>query len=194
MELGEKVKQLRKESNLTQEQLAEKLFVSRTAVSKWESGKGYPNIESLKSLAKIFSVSIDELLSNEELIEVAENEAKNNKLESVCLIFGLLDISLLACIFLPFYGIKHVSLIAYQTIMWIKVSYFAIIILLGLVGLAEIFLYYLKAENLMSSSRFISIGLHSLGILFFTMSREPYMAAYFFMLLGIKLVLLFRSK
>ena len=62
MEFNEKLQQLRKQKNLTQEQLAEQLFVSRTAISKWESGKGYPNIESLKNISKFFSVSIDELL------------------------------------------------------------------------------------------------------------------------------------
>ena len=46
MEFNEKLQQLRKKSGLTQEQLAEQLYVSRTAISKWESGKGYPNIES----------------------------------------------------------------------------------------------------------------------------------------------------
>ncbi len=46
MEFSDKLQQLRKQNNLTQEQPAEQLFVSRTAVSKWESGRGYPNIES----------------------------------------------------------------------------------------------------------------------------------------------------
>ena len=67
MEFNEKLQLLRKQQEMTQEQLAEKLFVSRTAVSKWESGKGYPNIDSLRNLAEFFSVSIDELLSGEEL-------------------------------------------------------------------------------------------------------------------------------
>ena len=67
MEFNEKLQLLRKQQEMTQEQLAEKLFVSRTAVSKWESGKGYPNIDSLRNLAEVFSVSIDELLSGEEL-------------------------------------------------------------------------------------------------------------------------------
>ena len=48
MEFNEKLQKLRKEQNLTQEELAEKLFVSRTAISKWESGRGYPSIDSLK--------------------------------------------------------------------------------------------------------------------------------------------------
>ena len=49
MTLGEKLKKLRTDSGLTQEELAEKLFVSRTAISKWESNRGYPNIETLKA-------------------------------------------------------------------------------------------------------------------------------------------------
>ena len=53
MEFNEKLQHLRKENNMTQEQLAERLYVSRAAVSKWESGKGYPNIESLKAISKI---------------------------------------------------------------------------------------------------------------------------------------------
>ena len=81
MEFNEKLQLLRKQNNMTQEQLAEKLYVSRTAVSKWESGKGYPNIESLKSISRLFSVTIDDLLSGEELISLAadENLANINK-------------------------------------------------------------------------------------------------------------------
>ena len=56
MEVSEKLQELRKEKGLTQEELAEALFVSRTAISKWESGRGVPNIESLKAISKFFSV------------------------------------------------------------------------------------------------------------------------------------------
>ena len=51
MEFNEKLQELRKNKNLTQEQLAEMLFVSRTAISKWESGRGYPSIASLKEIS-----------------------------------------------------------------------------------------------------------------------------------------------
>ena len=51
MEFNEKLQELRKNKNLTQEQLAEMLFVSRTAISKWESGRGYPSIDSLKEIS-----------------------------------------------------------------------------------------------------------------------------------------------
>ena len=78
MEFNEKLQELRKSKGLTQEELAEKLYVSRTAVSKWESGRGYPNIESLKEISLFFSVSIDELLSTEKLLFIAEKENKSN--------------------------------------------------------------------------------------------------------------------
>ena len=68
MEFHEKLQELRKQKNLTQEELSEILFVSRTAISKWESGRGYPSIDSLKAIAEFFGVTIDELLSNRELI------------------------------------------------------------------------------------------------------------------------------
>ena len=59
MEFNEKLQELRKARGLTQEELAEALFVSRTAISKWESGRGYPSIDSLKQIANYFSISID---------------------------------------------------------------------------------------------------------------------------------------
>ena len=60
MEFNEKLQELRKGKKLTQEELAQDLFVSRTAISKWESGRGYPSIDSLKEISRYFSVSIDE--------------------------------------------------------------------------------------------------------------------------------------
>lgn len=88
MEFAEKLQQLRKQADLTQGQLAEKLYVSRTAVSKWETGNGYPNLDSLKDIAKIFKVSIDELLSNDELIELAGKEAKQTSERMLGIVFG----------------------------------------------------------------------------------------------------------
>ena len=77
MEFNEKLQELRKSRGLTQEELAKELFVSRTAVSKWESGRGYPNIESLKEISRYFSVSIDELICPDEIIVAAENERRD---------------------------------------------------------------------------------------------------------------------
>ena len=80
MELNEKLQELRKQKGLTQEELAEALYVSRTAISKWESGRGVPSIDSLKAISKYFSVSIDFLLSGEELLEIAGEDLKKREI------------------------------------------------------------------------------------------------------------------
>ncbi|WP_042277396.1 helix-turn-helix domain-containing protein [[Clostridium] dakarense] len=83
MNLGENLKKLRKEKNLSQEQLAKMLNVSRQAVSKWESGKTYPDIDNLILLRDIFNVTLDDLIINEnkikgeEIIEIKELPKSN---------------------------------------------------------------------------------------------------------------------
>ena len=62
MTFGEKLKSARKSAGLTQEQLAEKLLVSRQAITKWEADKGLPDIENLRRLSMLLGVSIDYLL------------------------------------------------------------------------------------------------------------------------------------
>lgn len=71
MEFHRVLKEKRKEFGLTQEELAEKLQVSRSAISNWEIGRNYPDIQTLISLAKTFDVSLDYLL-NEDL-EIAKS-------------------------------------------------------------------------------------------------------------------------
>jgi len=71
MTLGEKLKSARKSVGLTQEQLAEKLLVSRQAITKWEADKGMPDIENLKQLSKLLNVSIDYLLDSGESIDLS---------------------------------------------------------------------------------------------------------------------------
>lgn len=98
MEFHEKLQQLRKQKNLTQEELAELLFVSRTAISKWESGRGLPNIDSLKA------ISIDELLSGEEIIQATENEKRENAVHLRNILYGLMDIMCAVFFFVPIFG------------------------------------------------------------------------------------------
>jgi transcriptional regulator with XRE-family HTH domain len=68
MTLGEKIKEARKQCGLTQEQLAEKMLVSRSAIAKWESDKGLPDVQNLKTLARLLNVSVDYLLGNGETV------------------------------------------------------------------------------------------------------------------------------
>ena len=78
MTFGEKLKKLRLDNNLTQETLAEKIYVTRTAISKWETDKGYPGIDSLKQLSSLFQISLDDLVSdvdveNKRLLDKAQS-------------------------------------------------------------------------------------------------------------------------
>ncbi len=104
MEFNEKLQSLRKQKNMTQEELAKALFVSRTAISKWESGRGYPNIDSLKAIAEFFGVTVDELLSGEQIISIAKKDGIDKADRFRDLIFGLLDTGYALFFFLPFFG------------------------------------------------------------------------------------------
>ena len=68
MDLGKKITAMRNEKNLSQEQLAEKLNVTRQTISNWENGKFYPDIDSLVNLSKFFNVSLDDLLSYDDKV------------------------------------------------------------------------------------------------------------------------------
>jgi transcriptional regulator with XRE-family HTH domain len=80
MEFNEKLQILRKQKGLTQEELATQLYVSRTAISKWESGRGTHSIDSLKAIACFFSVTVDDLLSSEQLLTIAEKDQKQRNI------------------------------------------------------------------------------------------------------------------
>ncbi len=79
MKFSEKLKKLRTERNMTQEELADKIFVTRTAISKWETDNGYPSIESLKQLAKFFGTSVDELISEEDIVQKEKLDKNKNR-------------------------------------------------------------------------------------------------------------------
>lgn len=86
MEIGNKIVELRKQGNLTQEQLAEKVGVSRQTISKWELGETSPDIKQAKILADIFQVNINELVGNFNNIlldKVISNETKTKRLSKI---------------------------------------------------------------------------------------------------------------
>lgn len=78
MEIGEKIRELRTNAGLTQDELAAKLLVTRTAVSKWETGRGWPGVDSLKLIADEFGVSIDSLVSAEDVQVKRDAEDKRS--------------------------------------------------------------------------------------------------------------------
>ena len=154
MEFNEKLQELRKQKGLTQEELAEELYVSRAAVSKWEAGRGYPNIDSLKAIAKFFSVTIDDLLSGEKLLSIAEKENKSN-IRGMCdLLYGIVDLLSFMLIALPLYPntidgfIYSVNLLNYKEISPVILSvYWIAFVLLFIIGVTEVFLTKSKKEK-----------------------------------------------
>jgi len=201
MEFNEKLQQLRKEKGLTQEQLAEMLFISRTAISKWESGKGYPNIESLKSISKLFAVSIDDLLSSEEVIALAASENRTNINKILCLVYGTLDFMTLSFFFLPLY-IRHdsdlirtVSLFAnpdVSTITW--TIYLVLPILMAIMGIVQIIAQYFLNEKWYSISRTGSVLVQAFCILAFVATRQPVATSLLFLFFMIKVILLIKGS
>lgn len=201
MEFNEKLQQLRKEKAWTQEQLAEELFLSRTAISKWESGKGYPNIDSLKLLSKTFSVSIDDLLSGEKLISLAADENRANIKKIFSLIYGVLDIMALAFLFLPLFVqidgeiIRSVNLFTFKDASSITlVIYFILFISMTLLGMMELAIQYFSNEKWINASKVISILLQASAILVFINTRQPYVTSLVFMFFMIKVILLIKDS
>ena len=199
MEFNEKLQSLRKGKGLTQEELAEVLYVSRTAISKWESGRGYPSIDSLKDISKFFSVSIDDLLSGEKLLSLAEKENKSN-IRNICdLLFGIVDLCSFILVVLPLYPnaidgfVYSVNLLDYtQTTMLNRAICWIVFISLVIIGAVKVTLARIKAEKCSKILMKISIVISALTVIFLAITREVYAVVVVFLLLIIKGVIIFK--
>ena len=200
MEFHEKLQDLRKQKGLTQEELAQSLYVSRTAVSKWESGRGYPNIDSLKAMAKFFSVTIDELLSGEEVLAIAEEDQKQKEAHLRDMVFGLLDLSAVMVFFVPFFGqktdgyVQAVSLASLTVIApYLKAAFFAAVIGMIAFGILTLALQNYRGAFWLRNKSMISLALNAAGALLFIISSQPYTATFLFFFLAIKVVMLIKK-
>ncbi len=200
MDFNEKLQELRRRKGLTQEELAESLYVSRAAISKWESGRGYPNIDSLKAIAKFYSVTIDELLSGDELLNIAEEENRQKEILFLDRVFGLLDLSVIMFFILPFFGqktgeaVQSVSLLMLNEIeTYLKTVYFAAVTSIALCGILTIVLRNCRKTFWTENKTTISLILNAAGVLLFIVSSQPYAAAYLFIFLVIKVLMLIKK-
>lgn len=201
MEFNEKLQELRKRKGLTQEELAEILFVSRTAVSKWESGRGMPSIDSLKAIAGFFSVTIDELLSSGEVLTLAEKEAAQKRGKLCGQILGCLDCSAAILYVLPIFGqtvngqIQGVSLFSLtETQLWLRVSYFVVIGLSVLMGILTLALQSRPDFAWEKQTIRGSLLANLLLTFLFILSRQPYGAAISLIFLILKVLILPRKQ
>ena len=200
MEFQEKLQELRKQKGLTQEELAEALYVSRTAISKWESGRGYPNIDSLKTISKFFSVTIDELLSSEEVLTIAEEDQKQKESILRDMVFGLLDLSAAIVFFVPFFGqkadgyVQAVSLLLLAEIApYLKAAYFVMVIGMVAFGISTLVLQNYRGAFWVRNKSILSLLINTATALLFIISSQPYAAVFVFMFLVIKGVMLIKK-
>jgi len=191
MEFSEKMQQLRKQRGLTQEALAEALYVSRTAISKWESGRGYPNLDSLKAIAIFFSVSIDALLSDEAFVSPAEAQPKAHR--SLDSLFGLLDCSRILFFFLPIFGqevqgtVMSASLLALTQVQpYIKVVFCVMTACIVMMGIALLALQRWQHTGWTRWKYRGSVAVDGLAMGVFIICRQPYATAILCILLLIK--------
>ena len=201
MEFHEKLQQLRKQKGLTQEELAELLYVSRTAVSKWESGRGYPSIDSLKAIAGVFSVTVDDLLSGDQVLAIAEEDGRQKQSRFCDLVFGLLDMSVAMLFFIPFFGqkadgfVQAVPLFALQAVAtYLKAAYIAAVIAMVAFGALTLVLRQWKNRFWARSKDKLSLALNGVGALLFIIGTQPYAATILFVFLAIKVSVILKKQ
>ena len=199
MEFHEKLQELRKRRGLAQEELAEALYVSRTAISKWESGRGYPSIDSLKEISTFFSVSIDDLLSGDKLISIAEKENRSNMQDMCHFLFGMTDLLSFLLILLPLYP-KTIDGYVYSVTLWRyaetspynRTMYWILFLALVSCGLWKICLSQFLPSKHLRLSLWVSITLSLVTILSLVLAREAYASTVAILLMSIKGLLIIR--
>jgi len=200
MEFNEKLQELRKSKGLTQEELAEKLFISRTAISKWESGRGYPSLDSLKEIARFFSVTIDDLICSDEMISVAENEKREFADKYVSLICNVMDILPVILLFIPAFGngsgsSETVSLFGLSGITpWVKTVFVVIIGITILNGICGAIIANFNKPVWNRHRLVTGVILSTLSVTVFIVTRQPYAGIVCFAFLVIKGFLIAKVK
>ena len=201
MEFNEKLRILRNQKGFTQDELAQLLHVSRTAISKWESGRGYPNIDSLKAISKLFSVSIDDLLSGEEVLTIAEEDHKQKTTRLQVLVFGLLDVSTVLFFILPFFAqeegvtVRSVSLLALTGIQpYLRAAYFAVVIGMVTLGILMLALQNCSYTLWIHNKYRLTLSLNVVAVILFIISRQPYAAVYTLLFLILKSFMLLKQR
>ena len=197
MEFNEKLQKLRVNAGLTQEELSEKLYVSRTAISKWESGRGYPSIDSLKAIAKFFHITIDELISGEEMVTLAEQDKKESGKKHTALICGALDCLAVLLFLLPVFGDGGASvplLSVAETGLWIKIVFIAVTALIAFNGFCAVIISGFDRPVWNKHRTVTGTVLSVVGTAVFILARQPYAGIFCLFLLVTKGFLILKKK
>ena len=198
MEFHEKLAELRKSKGMTQEELAQALYVSRTAVSKWESGRGYPSIDSLKEISRFFAVTIDELICPREMITAAEDDKKALIGRYVSVICSTLDLLTAVLLFLPVFGNGEdspasVSLFQLTGIRpWLKTVFIVLIGITTLNGICGVILSRFDRPVWNKHRLVTGMALSVISVAVFIGTRQPYAGIICFSILVIKVWLIIK--
>lgn len=117
MELGKQIKKYRNNINLSQEQLAERIFVSRQTISNWENDKNYPDIKSLLLLSKVFEVSLDDLVKGD--LEEMKKQINNEDIKEFKKLDIILTIGFILVIFTPIPLLKMLEFVGIA--IWVAI-------------------------------------------------------------------------
>jgi transcriptional regulator with XRE-family HTH domain len=201
MDFGGKLQELRKSRGMTQEELAEALFVSRTAISKWESGRGYPNIDSLKEISAFFGVTIDELLTGERLLSIAEREKKESMRRLCDQLLGGADLLAVVLMILPLYPktvegfVYSVNLFQYvETSEFNRLIYWGLFLGLVALGIIKLVITQLGTGKGQKTVTCTSMAAGMAAVIFLALAREAYAVTAAFLLLALKAVLWYLRK
>lgn len=193
MEVNKKIQKLRKENNLTQDQLAERLGVSKIYVARIENGKILPSVKDIKNIARILDVNVSDLTSFDDLIFIAENDNYNRLDRKTTLFFAILDILSISFIFMPFY-VKNNNV---MTLIELKplssllyIAYLVLLIVSFIVGVLEIIFSANNKKNKLKNVKIISVVVYAFSILIFALSKQSYITAFLFLFLMIKILFL----
>ena len=193
MEVTKKIQKLRKENNLTQDQLAERLGVSKIYVARIENGKILPSVKDIKNIARILDVNVSDLTSFDDLIFAAESDNYNKLDRKTTLFFAILDILSISFIFMPFYvknnnAMTLIELKPLSSLLYI--AYLVLLIVSFIVGVLEIIFSANNKKNKLKNVKLISVVVYTLSILIFALSKQSYITAFLFLFLMIKILFL----
>ncbi len=198
MEFNVKLQELRKAKGLTQEELAEALYVSRAAVSKWESGRGYPSIDSLKEVSRFFSITMDDLICAEEIIIAANDERQDTLRKFAGYICSLLDVFIAILLFVPVFGNgsdASVPLFGLSGIrQWIKNLFFVLVMITVLNGICGVILSGLDKPVWSRHRTAAGIALTTAASAVFILTRQPYAGIICFSILIAKGILISKMQ
>lgn len=165
MEFNEKLHELRKNRGLTQEELAEALFVSRTAISKWESGRGYPSIDSLKEISSFLDIFSFLLI----VLPLYPRHIGNY--------------------------VSAVSLFGYsETTVFNRNIYWGIFTALMILGVIKIVMLQLKAVKGKKVLQISSMVINIVAVMFLALARETYATVLIFLLFLMKGILAAKGR